>query len=239
MAVHASGSDSNAGCIWVLALASAANLMAALDALVVSTALTDIGRDLDASTEALEWTVNAYALSFAAFLLTAAALGDRLVFVAGLVLFVAASAACALASDAGWLIAARAVQGLGAAIMMPLALAQVSAAFPPERRGWALGIYSSVAGLSTVLGPVVGGLVTRGLAWPWIFWLNVPFGMAVAALAVIRLRETFGPKGAINLAGLTVATGGAFGLIDAFHVAFLVQWRRSAASGKVGSFAGL
>jgi EmrB/QacA subfamily drug resistance transporter len=217
MTARAGGSDSSADSTWVLALASAANLMAALDALVVSTALTDIGRDLDASTEALEWTVNAYALSFAAFLLTAAALGDRFgrrrVFVAGLLLFVAASASCALASGIGWLIAARALQGVGAAIMMPLALAQVSAAFPPERRGWALGIYSSVAGLSTVLGPVVGGLVTKGLAWPWIFWLNVPVGMTVAALAMVRLRETFGAREAIDVAGVVLATGGAFGLV--------------------------
>jgi MFS family permease len=154
---------------WVLVLASAANLMVGLDALVVSTALTEIGRDLGASIEALEWTVNAYTLCFAGFLLTAAVLGDRFgrrrLFVAGLVLFTAASAACALAPSIGWLIAARAVQGMGAAIVMPLALAQISAAFPLERRGWALGIYSSCAGLSAVLGPILGGVVTEGLAW--------------------------------------------------------------------------
>jgi EmrB/QacA subfamily drug resistance transporter len=202
---------------WVLVLASAANLMVGLDALVVSTALTAIGRDLGASIEALEWTVNAYALSFAAVLLTAAVLGDRFgrrrLFAAGLVLFVAASAACALASSIGWLIAARALQGVGAATVLPLALAQISAAFPPERRGWALGIYSSAAGLSTVLGPIVGGLVTEGLAWRWIFWLNLPIGLAAAGLAVARLRETFGAKAAIDLPGLALATGGAFGLV--------------------------
>jgi EmrB/QacA subfamily drug resistance transporter len=201
----------------VLVLASAANLMVALDALVVATALREIGRELGASIEALEWTVNAYALSFAAFLLTAAALGDRFgrrrLFAAGLMLFVAASAACALAPTIGWLIGARAVQGLGAAIVMPLALAQVGAAFPPERRAWALGIYASVAGLSTVLGPVVGGLVTRGLAWQWIFWLNLPLGIAAAALAITRLRESFGAKAPLDLAGLALATIGAFGLV--------------------------
>jgi len=213
MAVPAGSSDST----WVLVLASAANLMVGLDALVVSTALTEIGRELGASIEALEWTVNAYALSFAAFLLTAAVLGDRFgrrrLFVAGLVLFVAASSACALASSIGWLIAARAVQGVGAAIVMPLALAQISAAFPPERRGWALGIYSSIAGLSTVLGPIVGGVVTEGLAWRWIFWVNLPIGLVAAALAVARLRETFGAKEAIDLPGLLLATGGACGLV--------------------------
>jgi EmrB/QacA subfamily drug resistance transporter len=213
MAVPAGSSDST----WVLVLASAANLMVGLDALVVSTALTEIGRELGASIEALEWTVNAYALSFAAFLLTAAVLGDRFgrrrLFVAGLVLFVAASSACALASSIGWLIAARAVQGVGAAIVMPLALAQISTAFPPERRGWALGIYSSIAGLSAVLGPIVGGVVTEGLAWRWIFWVNLPIGLVAAALAVARLRETFGAKEAIDLPGLVLATGGAFGLV--------------------------
>jgi len=213
MALLAVGSEST----WVLVLASAANLMVALDALVVSTALTEIGRDLGASIEALQWTVNAYTLSFAAFLLTAAALGDRFgrrrLFVAGLALFVAASAACALASSIGWLIAARAIQGLGAAIVMPLALAQISAAFPPERRGWALGIYSSTAGLSTVLGPMVGGVVTEGLAWRWIFWVNLPLGLAAASLAIARLRETFGAKAAMDLPGLLLATCGASGLV--------------------------
>ena len=96
---------------------------------------------------------------------------------------------------------------------MPLALAQISAAFPPERRGWALGIYSSVAGLSAVLGPIVGGVVTEGLAWRWIFWVNLPIGLVAAALAVARLRETFGAKEAIDLPGLLLATGGAFGLV--------------------------
>jgi EmrB/QacA subfamily drug resistance transporter len=202
---------------WVLVLASAANLMVALDALVVATALTEIGRELGASIEALEWTVNAYALTFAAFLLTAAALGDRFgrrrLFAAGLVLFVAASAACALAPSIRWLIAARAVQGVGAAIVMPLALAQISAAFPPERRGWALGIYASTAGLSTVAGPIVGGLVTQGLAWQWIFWLNLPLGLATAALAMARLSETYGPRQPIDARGLVLATGAAFALI--------------------------
>lgn len=218
MAVPADSAES----IWVLVLASAANLMVGLDALVVSTALTEIGRDLGASIEALEWTVNAYTLCFAAFLLTAAVLGDRFgrrrLFVAGLVLFTAASTACALAPGIGWLIAARALQGVGAAIVMPLALAQISAAFPPERRGWALGIYSSCAGLSAVLGPILGGVVTEGLAWRWVFWVNLPIGLAAAALALARLRETYGAKGAgakaaIDLPGLLLATGGAFALV--------------------------
>lgn len=202
---------------WVLVLTSVANLMVALDAMVVSTALTNIGRELHASIEALEWTVNAYTLSFAVFLLTASALGDRFgrrrMFVAGLLLFVAASAACAMAPSIGWLIGARAVQGLGAAIVMPLALAQISTAFPPEQRGWALGIYSSAAGLSTVLGPIVGGVITEQLTWQWIFWVNLPIGLIVAGLAAVRLRETFGTRQPVDLPGLMLSTLGSFGLV--------------------------
>jgi EmrB/QacA subfamily drug resistance transporter len=208
---------SNSKTTWVLVLTSVANLMVALDAMVVSTALTNIGRELHASIEALEWTVNAYTLSFAVFLLTASALGDRFgrrrMFVAGLLLFVVASAACAMAPSIGWLIGARAVQGLGAAIVMPLALAQISAAFPPERRGWALGIYSSAAGLSTVLGPIVGGVITDRLTWQWIFWVNLPIGLFVAGLAAARLRESFGAKQPIDMPGLLLSTAGAFGLV--------------------------
>jgi len=207
----------NSNTNWMLVLASAANLMVALDAMVVTTALTRIGRELGASIEALEWTVNAYTLSFAAFFLMAAALGDRYgrrrMFVGGLVLFVAASAACALAPSIGWLITARAIQGIGAAIVMPLALAQISVAFPPERRAWALGIYSSVAGLSTVLGPTIGGIVTEGLAWRWIFWMNLPLGLAVAGFSLARLRETFGARAPIDLLGVVLSTVGAFGLV--------------------------
>jgi EmrB/QacA subfamily drug resistance transporter len=211
------GQTGKSNTTWVLLLASAANLMVALDAMVVTTALTRIGRELGATIEALEWTVNAYTLSFAAFFLLAAALGDRFgrlrMFVVGLLLFVAASAACALAPNIVWLIAARAIQGIGAAVVMPLALAQIGVAFPPERRAWALGIYSSVAGLSTVLGPTVGGIITEGLAWRWIFWMNLPLGLAVAAFSIARLRETFGSRSPIDVLGVVLSTAGAFGLV--------------------------
>src|SRR5205823_5009518 len=134
-----------------------------------------------ASIDQLEWTVNAYTLTFAVLLMTAAALGDRFgrrrLFAAGLGLFAAASAACALAPGIGWLIAARAVQGAGAALVMPLALALLNAAFPPERRGWALGVFGGVTGLAALVGPVLGGAITQGISWPWIFWLNVPVGL--------------------------------------------------------------
>src|SRR6476646_4479498 len=160
---------------WVLALTSVASFMVALDALVVTTALNTMRADLAASIEALEWTVNAYNLSFAVLLLTGAALGDRWgrrrMFAAGLGLFVVASAGCALAGSVGWLIAARAVQGAGGALVMPLAMAILSAAIPPERRAKALGIFSGVTGLALIVGPLVGGAIAQGIAWEWIFWL--------------------------------------------------------------------
>ena len=202
---------------WVLALTSVASFMVALDALVVATALSTIRLDLGASVEELEWTVNAYTLSFAVLLMTGAALGDRFgrrrLFVTGLLLFVAASAACALASTMGALIAARAIQGCGAALVMPLAVTQVSLAFPPEQRGKALGIFSGVTGLAVLAGPVVGGAITGGLAWQWIFWLNVPIGLLVVPLVFRRIQESFGPRTALDIGGLLLITGAALGVV--------------------------
>jgi EmrB/QacA subfamily drug resistance transporter len=202
---------------WVLALASVASLMVALDTLVVSTALTTIRLDLGASIEQLEWTVNAYNLTLAVLLLPAAALGDRFgrrrIFTAGLALFIAASAACALAPDAGSLIAARAVQGAGAALVITLALALVSAAFPAERRGSAIGILEGITGLAVVAGPVIGGAVTEGISWEWIFWLNVPIGLAAIPLALARIEESFGGDTALDIGGLALAAGGALGVV--------------------------
>jgi EmrB/QacA subfamily drug resistance transporter len=208
---------SNSASKWVLALASVASLMVALDTLVVSTALSTIRLDLGASIEQLEWTVNAYNLSFAVLLMTAAGLGDRFgrrrLFAAGLGLFVAASAACALAPDIGWLIVARAVQGAGAAFVMTLALALVSAAFPPERRGSALGVFFGVTGLAVGSGPVVGGAIAEGLAWEWIFWLNVPIGLLLIPLVLSRIEESFGGDTGIDVPGLALVTGGALGIV--------------------------
>lgn len=202
---------------WVLALASVASLMLALDALVISTALTAIGAEFAASIEALEWTITAYMLPFAVFLIAASGLGDRFgrrrIFASGLMLFTAASACCALAPGIGWLIAARAAQGTAAAMVMPLALAQLGAAFPPERRAWALGVYSGVTALSTVIGPLVGGLITHSLAWQWIFWLNVPVGAAVTILTFARIRESTGPRAPLDIGGIALATAAALGLI--------------------------
>jgi EmrB/QacA subfamily drug resistance transporter len=202
---------------WVLALTAVASLIVALDALVVTTALSTIRADLDASIEQLEWTVNAYNLSFAVLLLTAAALGDRFgrrrLFAAGLALFTVASAACALAPDIGALIAARAIQGAGAALVTPLSLAIVSAAFPPERRGSAIGILMGVTGLAVASGPLVGGAIAQGLAWQWIFWVNVPIGLVTLPLILLRLDESFGADSGLDIGGVALATGGALGLV--------------------------
>jgi EmrB/QacA subfamily drug resistance transporter len=202
---------------WVLALTAAASFMVALDALVVTTALGTIRLSLHASLSELEWTINAYTLTFAAALMTAAALGDRFgrrrIFVTGIGVFTLASAACAVAPGASWLIAARAVQGVGAAMVMPLAMALLTAAFPAERRGWALGIFGGVTGLAVGLGPVVGGAIAQGLTWQWIFWLNVPLGLAAIPLSLRRVGEGFGSRSAIDLGGLILVTGAGFALV--------------------------
>jgi EmrB/QacA subfamily drug resistance transporter len=191
--------------------------MVALDALVVTTALSTIRLELGASIEALQLTMNAYNLSFAVLLLTGAALGDRFgrrrLFIAGLTLFVAASAACALARSAGALIAARAVQGAGAALVMPLAMALLSAAFPPQERGKALGIFSGLTGLALIAGPVVGGAIAEGIAWQWIFWINVPIGLIAVALVRSRIPESFGSGAAIDMPGVVLVTGAALAAV--------------------------
>jgi len=203
---------------WVLALTSIASLMVALDTLVVSTALTTIREDLAASVEELEWTVNAYNLSLAVLLLPAAALGDRFgrrrLFAAGLALFTVSSAACALSPDVGWLIAARGVQGVGAALVLSLALALVSAAYPPERRGSAIGILEGAAGLAVLGGPTLGGAVAQGLSWEWIFWINVPIGAVALPFVLARIEESSGTRRApLDVPGLVLVGVGALGLV--------------------------
>ena len=216
---------------WALILTSAASFMMVLDAIVVVTALGAIRAELGATVEALEWVLNAYNLSFAVLLLTGAALGDRMgrrrMFVAGLVLFVAASIACALAPDSAWLIGARAVQGAGAALVMPLAMALLSAAFPPQERGKALGWFSSLTGLALILGPVVGGAIAQGLAWQWIFWVNVPIAFVVIPLAWRRLDESFGADAAIDFPGVVLMTGAAFGLVYGIMCGNAAGWTSS------------
>jgi EmrB/QacA subfamily drug resistance transporter len=202
---------------WTLAIVSFALFMVTLDNLVVTTALASIRADLDATLEQLEWTVNAYTLAFAVMLPTAAALGDRLgrrrVFVVGLGVFTLGSAAAALAPSVDALIAARALQGMGGAVVAPLSLTILSEAFPPERRGLPLGIWSGVSGLGVALGPVVGGAVVDGFSWQWIFWLNVPVGLVLLPLARARLSESFGPSKRLDLPGLALASTGLLALV--------------------------
>src|SRR5436305_11581717 len=202
--------------MWAFAITSAAVFMATLDNLVVTTALPVIRKDLHASIESLEWTVNAYTLTFAVLLLTGAALGDRFgrrrLLAVGLGIFTLASAAAALAPSIGALDAARAVQGLGGAIVLPLTLTMLSAAVPPERRGVAIGAWGGISGLAVAFGPLVGGAVVSGISWHWIFWLNVPFGIALLALTP-RLRESTGPFGRVDLGGLLLGSAGLFGIV--------------------------
>jgi len=213
---------------WILALTSIGSFLVVLDMLVVATALTTIHRDLGASIEDLEWTVNAYTLSFAVFLMTAATLGDRYgrrgTYAAGLGLFAAASAACALSTNIGALVAARALQGVGAAVVMPLALSLLNAAFPPQQRGRAMGVYGSVTGLAAALGPVVGGAVTQGIAWQWIFWINVPIAVVTIPLVLTRIPSSRVPAAALDLPGLGLVTAAAFALAWALVRSNTVGW---------------
>lgn len=197
----------------VLALTSVAFFMVALDALVVVTALPAIHAQLGGSMATLEWAVNSYSLTFAAGIITAAALGDRLgrrrVYVTGLVLFTVSSAACALAPGTGALIAARAVQGLGSAAVTPLSLTILTSAFPPARRGAVVGIWGGIGGLAIAGGPLVGGAVVQGLSWHWIFWLNVPIGLAAAVCSAAWLPESRGSSRRLDLPAVPLVAGGA------------------------------
>ena len=203
--------------LWTFAITSVAVFMATLDNLVVTTALPVIRKDLHATVESLEWTVNAYTLTFAVLLLTGAALGDRFgrrrMLAIGLGIFTVSSAAAALAPSAGALIAARAAQGVGGAIVTPLTLTILSAGVPANRRGAFIGAWSGIAGLAVAFGPLVGGAVVSGISWQWIFWLNVPIGVVLIPLTLARLDETRGPASKLDLPGLALASGGLFGIV--------------------------
>jgi EmrB/QacA subfamily drug resistance transporter len=214
--------------LWTFAITSIALFMVTLDNLVVTTALPVIREDLHASLSQLEWTVNAYTLTFAVLLLTGAALGDRLgrrlMFSVGIGIFTISSAAAALAPSATALDLARAAQGVGGAVVTPLTLTILSAAVPPERRGLALGAWGGIGGLAVAIGPLVGGAVVEGISWQWIFWLNVPIGLILAPLAFLRLRESHGPGGRLDLGGLALASAGLFGIVWGLVRANSVGW---------------
>jgi EmrB/QacA subfamily drug resistance transporter len=224
---------------WTLAIVSIALFMTALDNLVVGVALPSIRVELGGSIESLEWTVNAYTLAFAVLLITGAALGDRFgrkrMFVIGLGIFTAASAAAALAPSIEALIAARAIQGFGAAIVLPLTLTLLSEAFPAEKRGAALGIWAGVSGLGVALGPFVGGAVVEGLAWQWIFWLNVPIGIVLLPIAWSRLTESHGPAKTLDLPGLGLVGAGLFGVTFGIVRATALGWTSTTVVAAVGA----
>src|SRR5215213_10983010 len=203
--------------IWTFAITAIGVFMVTLDNLVVTTALPVIREDLNASIESLEWTVNAYTLTFAVLLLTGAALGDRFgrrrMLAVGLAIFTVASAAAALAPTAAALVTARAFQGVGGAIVTPLTLTILSAGVPAERRGAFIGAWSGIAGLAVAFGPLVGGAVVEGISWHWIFWLNVPVGVALIPLALMRLDESSGTDAELDLPGVGLVSAGLFGIV--------------------------
>lgn len=213
---------------WTLAIAGAALFITALDQLVVGVALHSIRLDLGGSIEGLEWTVNAYTLAFAVLLITGAALGDRFgrkrMFIVGVAVFTVASALAALSPSTDALVAARALQGIGAAIVTPLTLTLISEAFPPEKRAQALGIWGGITGLGVALGPFVGGAVVEGIAWEWIFWVNVPLGLALIPLAGRLLHESHGPDRSLDLGGLALASAGLFALTFALIRGEALGW---------------
>ena len=211
-----------------MALTSTAYFMVVLDSVVVITALPRMQRDLHVSLASLQWTLNAYGIAFAAGIITAAALGDRFgrrkVFTVGLALFTFASIACALAPNLSALIVARTVQGLGGAVVLPLSLTILTAAFPIERRGMIVGVYGGLAGLAVAMGPIVGGAVTQSIDWHWIFWINVPIGVVAVLLGVRLLPESYGAPERLDLVGVGLVTAGVVSLVWALSRASDVGW---------------
>src|SRR3954447_12972787 len=218
-----------------IAVTGAALFMVVLDNLIVASTLPAIQRSLGASLESLEWVLDAYILAFGVLMLSAAALGERYgrrrVFIAGVVLFTVSSAAGAVAPSIGTLIAARAIEGIGGAIVTPLTLTLLSAGFAPERRTTALGLWSSIAGVGVALGPIAGGLLTSALSWHWIFWVNVPIGIAVAILAPRMLEESRGRRERVDLGGLALASTGLFAVVLATVRANSAGWTSFATLG--------
>jgi EmrB/QacA subfamily drug resistance transporter len=213
---------------WVLGLTSTAYFMVVIDMAVVITALPRMQRDLKVGPSSLQWTLNAYGIAFAAGIITAAALGDRFgrrrIFNIGLALFTAASAACALSLNASELIAARTVQGLGGAIVLPLSLTILTTAFPPQRRAMIVGVYGGLAGLAVASGPLIGGGITEGIGWHWIFWINVPIGIVALALGLRLLPESHGASERFDLVGVALVTGGVVALVWALVRANQSGW---------------
>ncbi|MBW7961353.1 DHA2 family efflux MFS transporter permease subunit [Bradyrhizobium sp. BR 10261] len=213
---------------WVLGVTALASFMMALDAMIITTAFAAIRADFGSAVETLQWTVNAFNLIFAVLLLTGAALGDRFgrrrMFASGIALFVVASVACALAGTATALIAARALQGAGAALVMPVAMVILSGTFGREERARALGIFSSITGCALIVGPAIGGFITAHFGWRWVFWINLPIGLIAIALVLARLRESFGPAAALDIPGLSLVALAALALVWSLLRGNAVGW---------------
>ena len=224
---------------WVVALTSAAYFMVVLDSVVVITALPRMQRDLNVSLASLQWTLNAYGIAFAAGIITAAALGDRFgrrkVFGVGLALFTVASVACALAPNLSVLIVARTVQGLGGAVVLPLSLTILTAAFPLERRGMIVGIYGGLAGLAVAMGPIVGGALTQSIDWHWIFWINVPIGIVAVVLGLRLLPESYGARERLDLVGVGLVSTGVVALVWALTRSGDVGWANAEIVGSLAA----
>ncbi|GGL40621.1 DHA2 family efflux MFS transporter permease subunit [Planomonospora parontospora] len=220
---------------WTLILASFASFMVGLDVLVVTTALPTLHEELGAGVSGLGWTVSAYELGFAAFILTGAALGDRFgrraLFVTGVGLFTLSSALCAMSGTIETLIAARALQGVGGGIAIALALAVIADATPPQERGAAFGVWGAISGVAVAAGPLVGGLIIQGFAWQWIFWLNVPVGVVLIVMSLMKIAETRGETRAVDLLGLVLSTLGVFGIAQALIRGGEVGWTSPAVLG--------
>src|SRR5262245_59392523 len=201
---------------WTLAAVAVGLFMIMLDNTVVNVALPSIQSDLGMSPSELEWVVNAYALTFGVLLLTGGKLADllgrRRMFIAGLVVFTAASLWCGLAGGAGSLIAARSVQGVGAALMHPATLSIITATFPPRLRGTAIGIWAGVSALSLAIGPLVGGILTERVGWSWIFFVNIPVGVVAILAARVFVDESkdTSREQRLDLPGLVTSAVGLF-----------------------------
>jgi EmrB/QacA subfamily drug resistance transporter len=213
---------------WTIVLAGLGVFMTALDNLVVATALPVMRTSLHAGLSGLEWTLNAYLLSFACLILTGAALGDRFgrrrMYAIGVAVFTVASAAAALSPSVGALIAARVVQGAGAALVFPLTLTLISEAFPVEKRGAAIGMWGAIAGIAVGFGPLIGGAIVNGISWHWIFWVNVPVGLTLVLLAPRRLIESYGPRPTVDVAGVALAAAGTLSMTWALVRSSTVGW---------------
>jgi EmrB/QacA subfamily drug resistance transporter len=224
---------------WVLGVTALASFMMALDAMIITTAFAAIRAEFGSPVETLQWTVNAFNLTFAVLLLTGAALGDRFgrrrMFATGIALFVVASATCALAGNATALIAARALQGAGAALVMPLAMAILSGTFGREERARALGIFSSITGCALIIGPAIGGIITDHLGWRWVFWINLPIGLIAIGLVLGRLRESFGPVATLDIPGLSLVALAALALVWSLLRGNAVGWASAEVTGTLMS----